>query len=46
MFTSKDAFVSDDLVEYISKDSNDWDKLRSFFALMEFEGWSFIYLDN
>jgi hypothetical protein len=40
------AFVSDDLGEYTFEDSDDWDKPRSFFALIEFEGWSFIYLEN
>jgi hypothetical protein len=32
LFVSEGAFMSDDLGEYTSKDSNDWEKLGFFFG--------------
>jgi hypothetical protein len=46
MFAGEGAFASNDLGEHTSENSDDWDKHGSFLALMEFKGWSFIYLDN
>jgi hypothetical protein len=38
LFVGEGAFVSDDFSEYTFEDSDDWDKLGSFLALVEFEG--------
>jgi len=46
LFASECESLSDDFNKYKFEDSNDWDKLGSFLALVEFEGQQFSYLDN
>jgi len=46
MFASGCDFLFDDSSEDTSKDSNDWDNIMFFLALVEFKGQLFRYLDN